>query len=259
MALAMEIMARVRDMTYTGVPSGLALKRTAPDMTSKSVSEADLNVAGCESAPVFDAPFKAMLTQLIAWRRDVRRFRRDPVEAALIGQLLDLAQFAPSVGNSQPWRWVSVEDPRIRESVRQNFRRCNADALAHLQGERAETYARLKLEGLDAAPCQFAIFCDRETNQGCGLGRQTMPEALDHSVAAMISTFWLAARAAGLGVGWVSILEPTPVKAILEVPECWKLIAYLCVGWPEEEHIDPELVRHRWQPRTTAGRNVLVR
>jgi 5,6-dimethylbenzimidazole synthase len=211
------------------------------------------------TAPMFDADFQAMLALLIEWRRDVRRFRRDPVQAELIFELLDLAQFAPSVGNSQPWRWVSVESARLREQVRQNFEICNADALARLQGERAELYARLKLHGLDAAPWQFAVFCDHGTEQGGGLGRQTMPEALDYSVAGMISTFWLAARAAGLGVGWVSILDPGQVTAMLEGPPSWKFLAYLCVGWPEEEHDDPELVRHGWQQRSAEGRNILVR
>jgi len=216
--------------------------------------------AKCEATPpVFDAPFQAKLAQLIEWRRDVRRFRREPVKAELIDGLLDLAQLAPSVGNSQPWRWVSVESPDIREHVRQNFRRCNADALACLKGERAEIYARLKLEGLDAAPLQFAVFCDHDTDQGGGLGRHTMPEVLEYSVAAMIATFWLAARAAGLGVGWVSILEPGLMTSALEVPASWKFIGYLCVGWPAEEHLDPELVRHRWQDRTGAGRKVTSR
>jgi 5,6-dimethylbenzimidazole synthase len=212
-----------------------------------------------EMPPLFDAAFRAELARLIEWRRDVRRFRRDAVKPELINELLDVAQFAPSVGNSQPWRWVSVQDPERREQIRRSFERCNADALARLHGERAELYARLKLHGLDAAPCQFAVFCDHGTEQGGGLGRQTMPEALDYSVAGMIATFWLAARAAGLGLGWVSILDPERVTTILEVPSSWKFVGYLCVGWPEEEHDDPELVRYGWQPRGADGRKLLVR
>ena len=85
-----------------------------------------------------------------------------------------------------------------------------------------------------------------------------MPETLDYSTVVMIATFWLAARAAGLGVGWVSILDPVEVSRLLEAPPEWKLVAYLCVGWPEEEHADPELERYGWQPRTNAGRQVRV-
>jgi 5,6-dimethylbenzimidazole synthase len=85
-----------------------------------------------------------------------------------------------------------------------------------------------------------------------------MPEMLEYSVAAMLSTVWLAARAAGLGLGWVSILEPLAVGRLFDAPPSWKLIAYLCVGWPEEEHLDPELERQRWQARTGVGRQVRI-
>ncbi len=210
-------------------------------------------------SPCFDAAFRARLEDLIAWRRDVRRFRTDPVEPALIEHLLDLAQAAPSVGNSQPWRWVEVASDRARAAVRRSFASCNAEALAEHDGERAALYARLKLEGLGAAPVQFAVFCDRGTAQGHGLGRRTMPEALDQSVVAMITTVWLVARAHGLGLGWVSILDPDEVARTLDVPADWHLVAYLCLGWPAEEHLDPELERHGWQAREAASRRTLVR
>jgi 5,6-dimethylbenzimidazole synthase len=87
---------------------------------------------------------------------------------------------------------------------------------------------------------------------------RTMPEALDFSVVGMIYTLWLAARAAGLGLGWVSILDPQALARDLGTPEAYKLIAYLCIGWPAEEHDDPELVRHGWQERTGRGRAVTI-
>ena len=208
--------------------------------------------------PVFDGKFQAELAELMRWRRDVRRFRREPAPEELIDSLLDLAQLAPSVGNSQPWRLIRVESAAKREAIRNNFLACNAEALAAQQGERAALYARLKLEGLDAAPVQLAVFCDRATTQGHGLGMRTMPETLDYSVVGMINGLWLAARAAGLGLGWVSILDPEQVSNALGAPESFKFIAFLCIGWPEEEHIDPELVRCGWQDRTAAGRRVVV-
>jgi 5,6-dimethylbenzimidazole synthase len=176
----------------------------------------------------------------------------------LIEHLLDVAQLSPSVGNSQPWRWVRVDSAAKRAAIRANFLASNAAAHSEQPDERAAAYGALKLAGLDRAPVQFAVFCDRTTEQGLWLGRRTMPETLEYSVAAMVSTFWLAARAAGLGVGWVSILDPVAVGCALEMPAAWKLIAYLCVGWPDEEHIDPELERHDWQPRTEAGRQVRI-
>lgn len=209
--------------------------------------------------PLFDADFQTKLALLIAWRRDVRRFRTESVPQTLLDHLLDLVQLSPSVGNSQPWRIVAVANPARRAAIRANFERANAAALQTYSDERATLYARLKLAGLDHAPVHWAIFCDRATTQGEGLGRATMPEMLDASVSGMIATLWLAARAAGLGLGWVSILDPDAATTTLEVPSGWKFIAYLCIGWPEEEHIDPELVRHRWQSRSKAGRQVLER
>jgi len=198
-------------------------------------------------APVFDEAFARQFEELLRWRRDVRRFRRDPVPAVLIEGLLAQTQLSPSVGHSQPWRWLAVEEPAQREAVQASFRRCNAEALASYEGERAALYARLKLEGLREAPVQFAVFCDHGTERGHGLGRRTMPEMLDYSVVAAITQFWLAARIHGLGVGWVSILEPAEIAAVLGASPDWKLIAYLCVGWPEEECDVPELVRAGWE------------
>lgn len=209
--------------------------------------------------PSFDAAFAARLRDLFFWRRDVRRFRRDPVAPELIDELIGLAVLAPSVGYSQPWRFVHVEDPARRSAVRDNFRRCNREALADYHGERAKLYASLKLSGLDDAPVQLAIFCDEATETGHGVGRKTMPETLRYSVVTAVHTLWLAARARGLGVGWVSILEPDEIARALEVPSDWALIAYLCIGYPEEEHADPELERGGWEDRLDLSDCVLRR
>ena len=199
--------------------------------------------------PRFDAAFRAQFAELVRWRRDVRRFRPDPVDAGLIEQLLALAAFAPSVGLSQPWRFVLVESPPRRLAIRENFSAANKAALEGYTGEKQACYARLKLEGLSRAPVHLAVCADEATTQGHGLGRRSMPETIRYSVVAAIQTLWLAARAEGLGLGWVSILDPGAVRSILDLPENWAFIAYLCLGWPEEEHDDPELERHGWQER----------
>ena len=199
--------------------------------------------------PRFDAAFRAQFAELVRWRRDVRRFRPDPVDRGLVGKLLALAAFAPSVGLSQPWRFVLVESPGRRLAIRENFSAANKAALEGYSGERQACYARLKLEGLSQAPVHLAVYADEATAQGHGLGRQSMPETLRYSVVAAIQTLWLAARAEGLGLGWVSILDPRVVGSILDLPENWAFIAYLCLGWPEEEHDDPELERRGWQER----------
>lgn len=209
-----------------------------------------------EEAPRFDNPFRDKLEQLFRWRRDVRRFRPDPVAPGLVDELVRLAALAPSVGHSQPWRFVVVEDPGRRRAVRENFLACNREALADYEGERARLYASLKLEGLDQAPVQLAVFVDEATESGHGLGVRTMPEMLPYSVVTAIHTLWLAARAHGVGVGWVSILDPEAVKAVLEVPEPWSLVAYLCLGVPAEDQAEPELLRRGWQGTDAAARTL---
>ncbi|WP_316225114.1 MULTISPECIES: 5,6-dimethylbenzimidazole synthase [unclassified Bradyrhizobium] len=199
--------------------------------------------------PKFDAAFKDRFAQLVRWRRDVRRFLSAPVSPELIERLLALSCYAPSVGFSQPWRFVLVEDPVRRAAIIANFKAANQAALEGYHGERRAIYARLKLEGLTQAPVHLVVCADEATETGHGLGRKTMPEMLRYSVVAAVQTFWLAARAEGLGVGWVSILDPQAACSSLDLPQDWTLIAYLCVGWPEEEHDDPELERHGWEVR----------
>jgi len=199
--------------------------------------------------PVFDDTFRRKFEDLLRWRRDVRSFHPTAVDPALVEHLIALAALAPSVGYSQPWRFVLVESEPLRECIRANFEACNRDALNSYEGAKSELYARLKLSGLREAPVHIAVFVDATTEHGSGLGRATMPETLEYSAVLSVYTFWLAARAYGLGVGWVSILDPHEVNRILEVPEDWKLIAYLCVGYPEEEHPDPELERHGWETK----------
>jgi 5,6-dimethylbenzimidazole synthase len=200
-------------------------------------------------APTFDAAFLSQFADLLAWRRDVRRFRADPISEPLLAQALDLAGYAPSVGNCQPTRFVRIDDPSRRAAIIANFEAANADALAEHHGERRQTYASLKLAGLREAPVHLGVFCDEETAQGHGLGVRTMPEMRRYSSVCALHTFWLAARMLGLGVGWVSILDPSTIHSTLDLPRGWRFVAYLCVGWPQEEQIVPELERAGWQAR----------
>ncbi len=209
--------------------------------------------------PDFDAPFRARLEDLFRWRRDVRRFRADALDEALIDELIGLAALAPSVGNSQPWRFVTVADADRRNKVIADFEARNADALSDYDGEQAKLYASLKLAGLTDAPVHLAVFCDTETDLGHGVGRKTMPETLEYSVVGAVTTLSLAARARGIGMGWVSILNPDKIAEILEVETSWKLIAYLCLGYPQEEHLDPELDRFGWQKRADVSSFVVRR
>ncbi len=211
-----------------------------------------------QDAPRFDDGFRARLYDLLRWRRDVRLFKRDPLPDGLIDRLLGLACLAPSVGLSEPWRFVMVEDPARRAAIRACFETCNKDALTMQEPDRAALYARLKLEGLDEAPVQIAVYADRETVQGYGLGRLTMPETIEYSVVTAVHTFWLAARLEGIGVGWVSILDPATITEIVDVPKHWIFVGYLCVGHPQAEDDTPALERAGWE-RRHASASVVIR
>ncbi len=210
-------------------------------------------------APVFDDAFRGRLLDLFRWRRDVRRFHADPVSPAVLDDLLETAYLAPSVGLSQPWRFVSVESPERRAAVRASFETCNARALATQDDGRAARYARLKLAGLDEAPCHLAVFAEPDPEQGRGLGRGTMPETTSYSAVMAVHTLWLAARAAGLGLGWVSILDPVAITAALDVPADWGFVGYLCLGYPQANSEVPELEQAGWEHRRSAASLLLRR
>ena len=207
----------------------------------------------------FDDAFRAKLRDLLIWRRDVRRFRSEPLPPGTLERLIELACLAPSVGLSQPWRFVIVDDPERRRAVLENFRAANADALKSYVGDLAARYAELKLAGLQEAPGQLAIFADPSTDTGHGLGRRTMPEMTEYSVVAAIGTMWLAARAEGIGMGWVSILAPADINTLLDVPRAWRLIGYFCLGYPQADDVSPELERAGWEQRQATDAFVLRR
>ena len=207
----------------------------------------------------FGEKFRAELLELLSWRRDVRRFKPDDLPVGTFERLVQIACLAPSVGLSQPWRFVTVRSRSCRDAVRACFESCNADALRSQGHERAALYARLKLAGLDDAPCQFAVFADQTTAQGHGLGRRTMPATIDYSAVMAIHTLWLAARAEGIGLGWVSILDPAVIASVLDVPRTWTLIGYFCMGYPVENDTVPVLEREGWETRRTIDSVLFVR
>ena len=228
-------------------------------MSASSRSPSATQRAGATESAGFDAAFRARLRDLLLWRRDVRRFRGDPLPGGTLEALIELACLAPSVGLSQPWRFVIVEDAARRAAIQRNFESCNAAALAAQQHERAGLYAQLKLAGLAEAPCHFAVFADPATAQGHGLGRRTMPEMIEYSAVTAVHTIWLAARAQGIGLGWVSILDPQAVAEILSVPPHWKFIGYFCLGYPQTDDTVPELEQSGWECRRLSESVVIRR
>lgn len=201
------------------------------------------------AAPSFDKNFLAHFEELLVWRRDIRHFETRPLEAGVIEELLSLASLAPSVGNSQPWRFVRVITPELRSQVIAHVDEQNISAAKVYETDLQLAYSKLKLHGLNEAPEHLAVFCDPSPKEGAGLGRQTMPETLNYSTVLAIHTLWLAARARGIGLGWVSILKPKIFTQLLSVSPDWRFVGYLCLGYPREEHAIPELARAGWQSR----------
>ncbi|RPE67212.1 cob(II)yrinic acid a,c-diamide reductase [Pacificibacter maritimus] len=200
-------------------------------------------------ATSFSATERDAFEKLMRVRRDVRRFRTDPVDPKLVTACLASFSLAPSVGLSQPWQIVNVKSDSARAAVLDNFETANARALRGYTGSDAETYATLKLAGLREAPVHLAVFCDESTQKGKGLGAGTMPEMRRYSVVCAIMQFWLALRSYGLGLGWVSILDPEQLKTDLNIAKDWQLVGYLCIGWPEQDGFDPELEKLGWEER----------
>ena len=211
------------------------------------------------TGPVFSDAFRRDLEALFRWRRDVRRFQTTPLDAALVQHLIGLAATAPSVGYSQPSRFVRVLDPVRHAAVVAEYDRCNRRALDAYVGSKRQLYASLKLAGLREAPVQLAVFSDESTVRGSGLGRLQMPETLAYSVVTAVQTLALAARAYGIGVGWVSILDPDRIRTILAVDDEWRLVAYLCIGYPVEEHDERELARVGWEAADAASTLLIER
>lgn len=200
----------------------------------------------------FSDEFRAGLNDLMRWRRDVRQFRTDPVEETLVSECLSTLSLAPSVGLSEPWRVLRVRSDTARAAALENYKTANAKALEGYGGDQAELYATLKLSGMQEAPEHIAIFCDDSTHKGSGLGAATMPEMRRYSVVGAITLMWLHARTLGLGIGWVSVLDPDQLCRDLDAPSDWSLVAYLCLGWPRDVSLTPELETKGWEARAAA-------
>jgi 5,6-dimethylbenzimidazole synthase len=188
--------------------------------------------------------------RVIAARRDVRSgFTSAPLPEELLLRLLSAAHCAPSVGLMQPSRFIVIRDINVRAKVHDIFQKANTEALASYEGDQKERYAALKLEGILEAPQNLCVLCDPTSTRGHKLGRHTMPETAIYSTVCAIQNLWLAARAEGVGVGWVSILDPLKLQSVLKIPEHIVPVAYLCLGYVDHFASEPELERLGWENR----------
>jgi len=183
-------------------------------------------------------------------RRDVRsQFLPDPIAPEVLARLLDAAHHAPSVGFMQPWDFIVIEEREIRQAIKAVFEDENRKAAENYTGERARLYRKLKLEGILESPLNLCVTCDRSRGGPHVLGRNTILETDLFSVCLAIQNLWLAARAEGIGVGWVSILDQNRLAEALELPPEVYPVAYLCLGYVREFLAQPELESAGWRAR----------
>lgn len=193
---------------------------------------------------------RAAVYQTIFSRRDVRgQFRSDPIPDAVLSRLLTAAHFAPSVGFMQPWSFVLVRDLAVKRRVYDAFLHANAEAALLFEDERRDRYQRLKLEGILDAPLNLCVTCDRDRAGPVVLGR-THSKAMDlYSTVCAVQNLWLAARAEGIGVGWVSIFRKAALRKILGLPLRIIPVAYLCLGYVSHFRDCPDLEAAGWRER----------
>lgn len=185
--------------------------------------------------------------RVIEQRRDMRHFTNEPVDEAILERLLKAAHFAPSVGFMQPWRFIRITDSNLRKSMHELVEE-ERIATAQAMGEREDEFMKLKVEGLlDCAEVLVvSLMGDRDKHI---FGRRTLPEMDLASVSCAIQNMWLAARAEGLGLGWVSIFNPKKLANLLSIPESGKPIAILCIGHVDAFYEKPMLEKENWAKR----------
>ena len=220
--------------------------RNASPAADASPKELDHLIAAC----AFSEAERTAVYHAIETRRDVRdQFRSDPLPEDLVRRLLEAAHHAPSVGFMQPWNFIMIRQAETRERVWQAFSQANEEACLMFEGDRRAQYQRLKLEGIRKAPLSICITCDTKRGGPVVLGRTHNPATDVYSTVCAIQNLWLAARAEGVGVGWVSIFHEDAIKTILNIPEHVKIVAWLCVGYVDELYDMPELAVKGWRDR----------
>lgn len=191
-----------------------------------------------------EAVYKAVFA-----RRDVRRFLSLPIPSEAVERILLAAHHAPSVGFMQPWNFIVIREPYTKKLIKEAFLLARSQETERFSGERKKLYLSLKLEGIEEAPLNICVTCDSTRHGPAVLGRSLIPQTDIYSTCCAIQNLWLAARAEGLGVGWVSILSEERLKEILRIPVHIEVVGYLCVGYPERFEAKPGLESLGWLDR----------
>lgn len=199
----------------------------------------------------------AALDRVVGARRDIRRYRPDPVPDELVRPVLEAGHAAPSVGHSQPWRFIIVRDPATRARAAQLADAQRMAQAAAMDPERGQRLLDLQLEGIREAPVAVVVACDRRSPALGVLGRATFTDADLWSCACAIENMWLTARAHGLGMGWVTLFEPADLAEMLNLPAGVESLGWLCLGWPDERPPSPGLERRAWSKKAPLDEVVL--
>ncbi|HEX3964955.1 MAG TPA: 5,6-dimethylbenzimidazole synthase [Trebonia sp.] len=220
-----------RPVPLVGDPTSAAARSARPD------------------AWAFDEAAVKALHAVIAARRDIRRYRPDPIPAELLRAVLEAGHQAPSVGHSQPWRFIVVTEQATRDRAALLADRERLRQADQLTPDRRARLLDLQLDGIREAPVGVVVACDRRTPAAGVLGRATFADADLWSCACAVQNMWLAARAVGLGLGWVTLFEPAGLAGLLSLPDGVETLGWLCLGWPDERPPDPGLERRGWSQR----------
>jgi len=194
----------------------------------------------------FDESVRQAVYRVMALRRDVREFVPGEVDDATLGRLLQAAALAPSVGFSQPWAFVVVRDPTVRSRIRASFLQCREGEAARYPAARRDKYLAYKLEGIEESTLNLCVVADLRPRGEAILGTTAQPEAVRASVCCAVQNLWLAARAEGIGMGWVSLFEPEDLRTLLRMPEGSRPVAVLCLGHVTEFYPRPMLEMTEW-------------
>jgi nicotinate-nucleotide--dimethylbenzimidazole phosphoribosyltransferase len=214
--------------------------------------------AGAPDGWAFPPDARTGLYDVIGARRDVRRYRPDPIPEDVLERVLTAGHQAPSVGHSQPWRFIVVRDAAVREQAAWMADQERLAQAAQLEPEAARKLLDLQLEGIREAPLGVVVCCDRRTPAAGVLGRATFPDSDVWSCACAVQNLWLAARAEGLGMGWVTLFTPAGIASLLGLPDGVVTLGWLCLGWPDERNPTPGLERAGWSKRKPLADVVLT-
>jgi 5,6-dimethylbenzimidazole synthase len=198
----------------------------------------------------------AAIYRVVALRRDMRHFLPDPLDDALLERLLRAAHLAPSVGFMQPWRFIRVRDPDLRNQIH-GLVEAERKATAAALGEREDEFMRLKVEGIRECGELLVVALTHEREHHI-FGRRTLPEMDLASVACAIQNLWLVARAENVGMGWVSLFDPEGLRQLLRMPEGSRPVAILCLGYVPEFYPRPMLEDSGWAQRANLGELVKI-